>query len=367
METPGSILDRTNKKGEYDKNKYLVEFWTYPEDLFTNAAKSYGGSWVMININVLTTSAQAKYGDFIELTDWERKRFSELDARAKTTGTSTPASTIASGATTGAAIGALQNFLRTKSATKAGSAAIQGGALAALSLTPLLSGSKRETKRIVQAIQLPMPNDFSTSYTMNWGEDSTKLFDMALRAPGLAMDVIKGAVTGDLSSLAKTGGQAKDDVTSLALSLNNAAFNGGVSAASGLASNPKKEMIFEGVGFRTFNMAYTFYPKSFTEYQKVQLIIHQLKFHMHPEYLSDARSTFIYPSEFDITFYTDDGEENRSVCRIATCALTNMTVNYTPQGMWVNNKYGYPTMISIQLAFKELSILTKDSIERGGF
>jgi hypothetical protein len=86
---------------------------------------------------------------------------------------------------------------------------------------------------------------------------------------------------------------------------------------------------------------------------------------MHPEYKSEGRYTFIYPSEFDITFFTNDGEENRWVTKIGTCILTDMSVNYTPDGQWVNHRDGAPNAFEVSLSFKELGILTKEDIAEG--
>jgi hypothetical protein len=104
----------------------------------------------------------------------------------------------------------------------------------------------------------------------------------------------------------------------------------------------------------------------------IDTIIRLFKFHMHPEYKSEGRYTFIYPSEFDITFYTKDGSENKWVTKIATCVLTDMRVNYTPDGQWVSNEGNpgngagaAPNSYQISMTFKELSILTKDTVAAG--
>jgi hypothetical protein len=122
-------------------------------------------------------------------------------------------------------------------------------------------------------------------------------------------------------------------------------------------------MIFSGVDFRNFTMDYLFYPKSMAETLYVKNIIDMLKFHMYPEYKSKERFTFIYPSEFDITFFVGtEGKENPWVNRVATSVLTNMAVNYTPQGVWAVHADGSPVMIQLSLTFKELSIITKDNL-----
>ena len=86
---------------------------------------------------------------------------------------------------------------------------------------------------------------------------------------------------------------------------------------------------------------------------------------MHPEHKSAGNFTYIYPSEFDITFYTAGGKENTYVSKIATCILQSMRVNYTPDGQWATHENGAPVAVQISLSFKELTVLTKDKIDEG--
>ena len=364
--------------GKDGSDKYDVEYLTFPLDLFGSVAEDgsvtggptkYGNSWTMININVLTSSAKADAYRYVDISDFEKKRFTEFDDRAKNGGSQqTNATAIAA---TAAAVGGISQYLKSGGDLKSGvSAALKGGGVAAFALAPILGGNVRTTKRISHAIQLPMPNQLTTNYSMQWGEESTKLLDLAMRLPGASFDAIKGAFTGDISALKGLGGQAADALYSQTLGAQSALGGGGVSAATGLASNPKKEMVFNGVNFRNFNLNYQFYPKSEQEAYNAYFIINQLKYHMHPEFKTSGRFTYIYPSEFDITFFTKDGEENTWVSRIATCVLTDLSVNYTPNGLWASHSSqgmynGFPNMIEVNMAFRELSILTKETVEMG--
>jgi hypothetical protein len=316
----------------------------------------------MININVLEQSSAYKQDQTVELSPEEQgKRWTQADARDQTKFESTAAATAST-----AAVGGLAALLAGKTVVESSVAAVRSGTVGALAVgAPLLVAGtgKRQTKRLSAAIQLPMPNNLMTPYSVDWGTDDTKMFDLALRIPGMAARAGGKLLTGDFEGLAKEGSGAADLAASAALSVNSALGSGGVSAASGLASNPKKEMIFSGVDFRNFTMDYLFYPKSMAETLYVKNIIDILKFHMYPEYKSKERFTFIYPSEFDITFFVGtEGKENPWVNRVATSVLTNMAVNYTPQGVWAVHADGSPVMIQLSLTFKELSIITKDNL-----
>jgi hypothetical protein len=137
-----------------------------------------------------------------------------------------------------------------------------------------------------------------------------------------------------------------------------------MSAATGLAANPKKEQVFKGVDFRTFSFDYQFFPRSEPEAANVLNIIKQFKYHMHPEFKDANNFLYIYPSEFDISYY-QNGEENMNIHRHTSCVLQEMTVNYTPNGAFTTFPNGMPTQINVTLGFRELALLTKDKVEDG--
>ncbi len=364
----------TEYQRHYGDSKYDLKSYTYPENLFSNK-NEFANTWVMININVLEQSSAYKQDQTVELSPEEQgKRWTQADARDQSVAGATTAA-----AASGAVVGGLGSILASRASSEditttlkrvaapaTAKAAIQGGVATGLVVgAPLIVAqtARRQTKRLSAAIQLPMPNNLMTPYSVDWGTDDTKMFDLALRIPGMAARAGGKLLTGDFEGLAKEGSGAADLAASAALSVNSALGSGGVSAASGLASNPKKEMIFSGVDFRNFTMDYLFYPKSMGETLYVKNIIDMLKFHMYPEYKSKERFTFIYPSEFDITFFVGtEGKENPWVNRVATSVLTNMAVNYTPQGVWAVHADGSPVMIQLSLTFKELSIITKDNL-----
>lgn len=375
----GRLSTANNASG----GKYNVQFHTYPEDLYSNGANKYGNSWVMININVVSGTKFTNRYSYVELSQEENRNFSNTEARRNediNTITNVIASSSALGGIQGGLagfqsalnnlstdqIGNLKNILQKGGANalvEAVKGVIKGGTLAGLALIPALV-NKKETKRIDTAIQLPMPNNLITGYTMDWGEADTAIFDMMARAPSIGFNAIKGAFTGDTSALSNAGSDVANLAAAVSLGTQSFFGSGAVSAASGLAANPKKEMIFNGVGFRNFTLEYRFFPKTRSEMQNIQAIISDLKFHMHPEYKSQGRFTFLYPSEFDITFY-HRGEENVFVNKIATSVLKNMRVNYTPDGLWATHDDGAPNAIQITLEFQELSILTKEAIDKG--
>ena len=85
---------------------------------------------------------------------------------------------------------------------------------------------------------------------------------------------------------------------------------------------------------------------------------------MHPEFKDANNFLYIYPSEFDISYY-QNGEENPNLHRHTSCVLQEMNVNYTPNGTFTTFPNGMPTQINVTLGFRELALLTKDKIKDG--
>jgi hypothetical protein len=237
-----------------------------------------------------------------------------------------------------------------ETAVDAAGAAI--GVAVAGSLAPNASRSQR---RLKTAIALHIPNQLSVRYGMQWSEEDTAALQGVADSIQAGLDS-KGA-------LARQGSIAREGAASYALQkMPNA---GAVSAALGIASNPKKEQTFKGVDFRKFTFDYQFFPRNEVEADNVLNIIHQFKLHMHPEFKSELNYVYIYPSEFDIIYYAG-GSENTNIHRHTSCVLEEMSVNYTPNGSYNVFPNGMPTQINITLGFKELQLLSKESVMDGG-
>jgi hypothetical protein len=146
----------------------------------------------------------------------------------------------------------------------------------------------------------------------------------------------------------------------------------GFQAATGTVRNPMLEMIYSSPGFRSFQFEFTFYPRDEREALEVQRIIERFRFHQAPELVKGAEGFLIPPSEFDIKFYYA-GSMNPNIPAMATTVLTQIDVNYTPNG-WTayevpgENKpalgrTGMPVAIQLALQFKETTFLTKDDFK----
>ena len=337
--------------------KYDMKNYSYPSDIM-NPLDTYGGNYAIFYINVAVDSKLFKENPSIETVEDIAPRLrGELLAKDRSL-TSLVASSTAAGAFIGGIAGGL--FSGSKAAAGAAAKGGAGGAIVSGAVATTAASATRNQKRLKTAIALHIPNQLSIRYSTNYEAEETFGFQAA-------EDIIKalgsGASMTDVSEKAKnTGGVARDIVASVGMS--KAPGGAAISAATGLASNPKKEQVFKGLDYRSFQFDYMFFPRDEAEAKNVMNIIKEFKYHMHPEYKGDSTYLWIYPSEFDITYY-NRGLENEHIHKHTSCVLTEMNVNYTPNGQFTSFANGMPTQIQISLSFRELGLLNKDLIKEG--
>ena len=348
------LAERNNSR--IDTGKYEVSGFSYPNDLLSN--KAYGGNYAMFFINVAIDSKLAidpsLKTDFVDDFDQtSRRRGSIVANNLSFTQVALAAGTV--GALQAGGLGLLGGSgAAVKSALAVGAANAVGYTAVG---TQAATGTRAQ-KRLKTAIALHIPNQLLVRYGVTYGEEDTANF-------AVAAEIVKALGSDNkFSNIVKSGTEA-----AASYALRSGAQSGAVSAATGLAANPKKEQVFKGVDFRTFTFEYQFFPRSQEEANNVKNIIDQFKYHMHPEYAGTGEFLFIYPSEFDIVYYTN-GSENKNIHKHTSCVLTEMSVNYTPNGVF-NTFFesktggGMPTQINVNLTFRELQILDKDLVKEG--
>jgi hypothetical protein len=338
----------------FEAGKYDINNYSYPSDLYSNRG-DYGGNYAIFYINVSTDSKLLKEPGVETVGDYPPRDQGDMVAMGLTAAQLTTANAVA-----GAIDGAIGGGLLTGDTKGAAKGAVVGGVVGAATGAIVGSQGSRSQKRLKTAIALHIPNNLSVSYSMSWSEEDTGMLAMAGAAVQQGWEVAKAlSGKGNNTDVSGTGAAI---LTNIALS--KGPNQAGNSVASGLAPNPKKEQVFKGVNFRTFSFDYKFFPRNPEEAENVRKIMQQFKYHMHPEFKDNNNFVYIYPSEFDI-FYYQDGQENLNLHRHTSCVLTDMSINYTPNGMFNTFPDGSPTQIDITLQFRELALLTKDKVKDG--
>lgn len=219
---------------------------------------------------------------------------------------------------------------------------------------------ERSMKRIDTAIILYMPQNITNTTSGQW--DSTEIGSIG-RIANTAASFSKG----DLSGALNTGKEmAKSGLSSLAQQLTPLNAKDFSEFTRGTIVNPHMELLFRGMDARNFSFEFKFTPKSQEEAEQVRNIIKTFRMHMSPEYKypADSSAYILYPSEFDISFWSHT-KENDWMHKISTCALTNCSVNYTGAGTYSIFDNGCPTETTMTLEFTELELISKQMIEEG--
>ena len=377
----GSQTSRFMPRSEYradafSSDKYNVQGLTYPIDLM--GSSEYGQNRVIFYINVSVDSRVLKSttGSIEVVEGVQRSERGELIGQNFNTAQVAVGAGVVGGITGAIAQG---DFDIKSIASGALKGLVVGGGTAAVAGTLVLNDQNnqesppaekksptftRPQKRLKAAIALYTPNQLSVRYSAGWGEEETAAFAQ-MGAIGRALGTITDTpeILRALQNTAtKTGTIAKDILTAMAID-KTPLVGAAMGIGAGLATNPKKEQAFKGIDFRTFTFEYQFAPRNEDEAINVQNIIKAFKYHMHPEFKDETGFLYIYPSEFDIVYYKGN-EENLNIHRHTSCVLTEVNLNYSPNGVFSTFPNGMPTQIAMTLTFRELMPLTKELIER---
>lgn len=228
------------------------------------------------------------------------------------------------------------------------------------SLSRKFSGN---TVRIDTAIALYMPPTVQTSYQSNWEVSQ-------LGAAGAIIDAFTGV--GDMSqfdtykNIWNTAKAAAPDylgMTAAAIASALTPFNvkDAVTFYKQTVLNPYVEVIFNGVTNRTFTFTFKFIPRSQEEQVAIKKIVDTLKFHRAPEKkISGVNSIWRFPSTFDISFLNKQGQENKWLFKISTCALTNLDIQQGSDNHFASFEDGSPFSTTVTMSFTEMEVLTKE-------
>ena len=246
--------------------------------------------------------------------------------------------------------------------------------------TLALKGSQKATK--VQ-ISLYMPPSVEVSYKSDYAD--TEISSMASAGAGVIEAAIKGK--GGMGKLIAAGkaaaGGAAEVGTAAGLAAMDTLAPGAAAIAqisAGRIQSSKMELLFKGVGRRSFNYTFSFIPKSAKESKSVDEIIYELKKAMLPEYTTgmagqNSDRTLTIPTTFGIEYYFTDGggKRNNFLNKISTCYLTDLQVKYGGDRYKAysasNTSRGEsgapPQRTEISLTFNEIEIITTEDIEKG--
>ena len=372
-------------KADYSKMKDPFESETvvYPEDLGSNSQ----GHYVLFNINE-QSNASIKFGDpksnnaaynhYLKSKAQARKSHAENQrAYAEEFNGGAPMA--------GASEFDYSDFGTTPQNDTLGKDQMYGSGQSTV-------GTKRNaTRRLKSAIAMYMPASVGVQQSSKYGEVEIGAFTAAginaystIRSGpnmfdnfgGFTTNVANAASSAMEGIKASQGGESfveKSVRGSLEMIPGLSGLGAAMDIERGFVRNNRMEMIFEGIGRRSFSFSFKMMPKSEQEAKDIDKITRMFRYYMAPSFIGDrSRSrTMIVPSTFDIA-YMYQGGRNNFINQISTAVLESCNVTYGGERVQfyrpTTGKFGTgapPVETQIELQFKELEIITKERINDG--
>ena len=228
---------------------------------------------------------------------------------------------------------------------------------------------------ILATITLPMPSGgISDRNSVSWQEDrlnpaaqgvaaalNSFLLGGAEAGANKAKDQF-GAVFGDKSDTKLLNALISAKTIQAALGQNV------LSRQYGVVINPNLELLFDSPSLRDFSFSFKMTPRSKSEAIRVRTIIRYFK-----QAMSVKRSKSVLllkaPHTFRIQYKTSN-QDHPYLNRFKECALTNCSVNYTPDGQYMSYDDSDPsgrsmTAYELSLSFQELEPIFDDDYDDG--
>jgi len=228
---------------------------------------------------------------------------------------------------------------------------------------------KTLTDKSVGTIILPIPSQIGDNNTANFGAGNMnfaeeKIFGAA--ESGISGDLMGMATQAlDLAGEVFGSGLAKKYFTSQAVQSlgSNISLEQILARTTGSIINPNMELLFSGPGLRQFKFTFKFTPRYDKESLEVKKIIKAFKRNMAPK---GASGNFLStPNIFQIN-YMKGGDEHPFLNKFKLCALTNMSVNYTGDGVHATYYDGTPISMQMDLSFSELTPIYNEDYDDYG-
>ena len=172
-------------------------------------------------------------------------------------------------------------------------------------------------------------------------------------ASGFKSDVLKGAKEDDIKNMALS------KLTASALNIfgGNVTTNQLFARQQGQIINPNMELLFDGPTLRAFKFQFKMTPRNQREAEQIRLIIRAFKRNMAPKASGGTENESAWflktPNVFELRYRTGN-KDHDYLHKFKQCFLTDISVNYTGDGVYSTYEDGSPVSYLMDLSFKEL-------------
>ncbi len=224
-----------------------------------------------------------------------------------------------------------------------------------------------EGRTILGTITLPIPGGIVDSNGVTWADDSLNALT------GIAADLAASFMGGGGGAGTRAAERGISDAMegpgleqTLISRLTEAATGSSriMQRQYGSIPNPNLELLFDNPTLRDFTFNFRFTPRTPEEAKTVRFIIRSFKRAMSVK-RSISSLLLKSPHTFAISYVTSN-QQHPYLNKFKECALTNCSVNYTPDGTYMTYGIGEDidsrsmTAYEMQLTFKELEPLFDD-------
>jgi len=217
-------------------------------------------------------------------------------------------------------------------------------------------GERKQDRKAIGVVTLPIPNGIIDSNAVTWGGDSMNAGEAVLA--NVALTTIKqgfSAGAGVIANAAPAAG-TNDVKTGFAEAFAAAAIGGEgaklLSRTEGAILNPNLELLFEAPTLRPFTFTFKLASRSEEESKIIRSIIRFFKQGSAAQ-KSESNLFLKSPHTFQIE-YLHKGKSHTYLNKFKECALQSFGVSYTPEGQYATFNDGAMVSYQITMQFQEL-------------
>ena len=234
-----------------------------------------------------------------------------------------------------------------------------------------------------KTIILYMPEDIGDAFSAGWqgkafGNISAGIISSTAGSKNFinAIGKLKDTSGGALKRLQTNA--AAEAITNLAGSITGDQITASdvFASAKGVIRNPNTEVLFQNMNLRTFDHSFKMAPYNRKDEENIQTIIKEFKRAMLPSYSigktdlangnsAEVDAAFIKVPKLVQVTYMRGGSQHTHLPKYKLCALTDVSVGYTPDNNYATFRSGGPVAYELKLNFLETKLIYSEEIATG--
>ena len=242
------------------------------------------------------------------------------------------------------------------------------------------SSERMKPDPYLSSIMLPIPQDLGSDIQQQWqGKAFTGMGRAAIGAlAGGNFNTITqkaGDFTGNIKAI-------QDSLTAMATNMipgvgGNLDVNDISGATRGVVLNPNAELLYDSPEMREIGMSFKMVPKNSNEAKTIKDICQAFRKASLPSWGgtegSDKiregsglqRDNFIRVPRLCKFTFMHGNKPHEWLTQFKPCAISNVSVNFTPDGTFATYSDGSPVATELRLSFQETKLIFEDEVDQG--